>query len=91
MNKLAKSKDGYIVFDDSGTSPIAYGAAEKWFPTYDEAIRYALDIVNRRIEEYKEVYDCNSVIVYEGVEQIIHETHSCPCGNVIFSWRNYKG
>lgn len=43
MNELTQNKDGYIVFDESGTCPLAYGAAEKWFKTYDEAIAYAMD------------------------------------------------
>lgn len=34
--------------------------------------------------------DYNSVIVYESSEELMHETHSCPCGRVIFDWRNYK-
>ena len=29
MNEHANYKNGYIVFEDSGTSPIAYGACEK--------------------------------------------------------------
>lgn len=36
MNELTQGKDGYIVFDESGTCALAYGAAEKWFKTYDE-------------------------------------------------------
>lgn len=90
MNEHANYKDGYIVFEDSGTSPIAYGACEKWFATYDKAIEYAMNIVKKRVEEFKEHIDFNSVIVYEGSEELIHGTHSCPCGRVVFDWRNYK-
>ena len=64
MNEHANYKDGYIVFEDSGTSPIAYGACEKWFSTYDEAIEYATNIVKKRTKEFKEHIDCNSVIVF---------------------------
>ena len=90
MNEHANYKDGYIVFHDSGTSPIAYGACEKWFESYDKAIKHAMSIVKARVEEFKEHIDCNSVIVYEGSEELMHETHSCPCGRVVFDWRNYK-
>lgn len=48
MNKYIQNPSGYIVFEDGGTSPIAYGASEEWFPTYDEAIAYAMDIVKTR-------------------------------------------
>lgn len=90
MNKHANNEDGYIVFEDSGTSPIAYGACEKWFATYDDAIEHAMNIVEKRVKEFKEHIDCNSVIVYEGSENLMSESHSCPCGRVIFDWRNYK-
>ena len=50
MNDYTQSKDGYIVFEDGGTSPISYGATEEWFQTYDEAIKYALNIVTKRTE-----------------------------------------
>lgn len=78
------------MFEDGGTNPIAYGATEKWFSTYDEAIAYAIDIVKTRTEEFKSRKDCNSVIVYEGAESLLDGTHSCPCGRVIFNWSNYK-
>ena len=90
MNKLANSEEGYIVFEDGGTSPIAYGACEKWFSTYDDAIKYAMKIVDKRSKEFKEHIDCNSVIVYEGSEELINKSHSCPCGRVVFQWTNYK-
>ena len=89
MNDYTQSKDGYVVFEDEGTSPIAYGACEKWFHTYDEAIEYALSIVTKRTEEYKKRFDWNSVIVYEGAESLMHESHSCPCGRVVFYWMNH--
>lgn len=80
---------GYIVFEDGGTCPIAYGASEKWFPTYDAAMKYAMSIVTKRVAELKGCGDCNSVIVYEGGEELMHKSHSCPCGRVVFEWRNY--
>ena len=49
-----------------------------------------MSIVKTRVEEFKEHIDYNSVIVYEGSEELMHETHSCPCGRVVFDWRNYK-
>ena len=55
MNEHANYKDGYIVFEDGGTSPIAYGACEKWFSTYDEAINYAIDIVKKSEKEITNV------------------------------------
>lgn len=38
----------------------------------------------------KEHIDCNSVIIYEGSENLMHGTHSCHCDRVVFDWRNYK-
>ena len=90
MNEHTNYKDGYIVFEDSGTSPIAYGACEKWFATYDKAIEYAMSIVKARVKEFKEHIDYNSVIVYEGSEELMHETRCGPCGRVVFDWRSYK-
>ena len=84
-----QNKSGYIVFEDGGTCPIAYGASEKWLPTYDAAMKYAMGIVTKRIEELKGCVDYNSVIVYEGGEELMHKSHSCPCGRVVFEWRNY--
>lgn len=91
MNKHAESEEGYIVFEDGGTSPIAYGASEKWFSTYDEATKYALNILKRRVQEFKEIIDLNSVIIYEGPEAILHESHSFPPkgSRVVFCWSNY--
>ena len=90
MNEHANYEDGYIVFEDGGTSPIAYGDCEKWFATYDKAIKYAMNVVKERVAEFKEHIDYNSVVVYEGSEKLLHESHSCPCGRVVFDWRNYK-
>lgn len=90
MNKYIQNPSGYIVFEDGGISSIAYGASEEWFPTYDEAIAYAMDIVKNKTEELKNRIDCNSVIVYEGDETLLHKSHSCPCGRVVFDWRNYR-
>ena len=90
MSKYIENKEGYIVFEDGGASPIAYGASEKWFSTYNEAIKYALNIVNRRVKEFKDFVDLNSVIVYEGPEELLHKSHSCPDkGRVVFCWSNY--
>ena len=90
MEKYIESTDGYIVFEDGGESLMTYGASEKWFPTYDTAIKYALNIVNERVKEIKEVLCFNSVIVYEGSKELLHKQHSCPCGRVVFHWTNYK-
>lgn len=61
------SNKGYIVFEDGGTQPIFYGASEKWFGTYDEAVEYALSMIKERIEEFKNGHiDCNCVMIYEG-------------------------
>lgn len=90
MNEYTQSLDGYIVFDDGGTSPIAYGAAEKWFSTYDEAIEYAMGIVKRRVGQLKNRIDYNSVIIYKGSEALMNKSHSCPAGQVLFNWTNYK-
>lgn len=88
--KYIESKEGYIVFEDGGASPITYGASEQWFPTYDKAVKYALNIVSKRIKEFKDTIDFNSVIVYEGSEKLLHESHSCPEDRkVIFCWSNY--
>lgn len=89
MNELAQNKDGYMVFEDSGTCPLAYGANENWFATYDEAIKSALDKVKENCESFKERFNCNSVMVYEGSEKLRHESHSIPCGRVVFAWSNY--
>ena len=90
MNKYIENEEGYIVFEDGGTSPIAYGASEEWFPTYNKAIEYALSIVNKRIKEFKNTPDLNSVIVYEGSEKLLHESHSIlGNGRIVFCWSNY--
>ena len=49
-----------------------------------------MNIVKTRVEDFKEHVDYNSVIVYEGSENLMNESHSCPCGRVVFDWRNYK-
>lgn len=84
------NEDGFIVYEDGGTSPLTYGASEKWFSTYDGAIEYAMRIVKERTRQLKTCVDFNSVVVYEGTEAILHQSHSCPCGKVVFSWRNYE-
>lgn len=88
--KYIQNPNGYIVFEDGGTNPISYGASEKWFSTYDEAIAYAMDIVKNRTEEFKNCIDCNSVIVYEGDKALLHKTHSSPCGRAVFNWNNWR-
>lgn len=88
-NNIAKNEDGYIVYHDSGTSPLTYGASEQWFSTYDRAMKEALTIVQSNIKHFKNNYNCYNVIVYLGSEKLMHEAHSCPCGKVIFHWRNY--
>lgn len=91
MSKYIQSQEGYIVFEDGGTSPLAYGASEKWFQTYDKAMSYAMSIVRKRVEELKTQLDFNSVIVYEGSEEFLHQSHSIPDGHrVVFEWRNYS-
>lgn len=90
MNKYTENPGGYIVYEDGGISPISYGASEKWFQTYDEAIAYAIGIIKKRTEEIKNCIDCNSVIVYEGDEALLHESHSVPCGRVVFNWSNWR-
>lgn len=84
------SEKGFMVFDDAGTSVSDYGAAEKWFPTYEEAAQYALDLVKNRT--FHSVYEsclCR-VMVYEGEECLLHKSHSVPCGKVVFDWQNYQ-
>lgn len=83
------SEKGFIVYEDGGTSLLDYGASEKWFPSYDEAVEYAMEIVKRRIKQLKKYPNFNSVVVYEGTEAILHEEHSWHCGTVVFNWRNY--
>lgn len=90
MGKYIQNPGGYIVFEDGGTSPISYGASEEWFPTYDKAIAYAVSLVKERTKNFKDCVDFNSVIVYEGEETILHQTHSVPLGRVVFSWNNYS-
>ena len=90
MNEFAQNNDGYIVFEAGGLNPISYGASEKWFSTYDEAVKYALEIVNKRVEEYKAALDWNSVIVFEGSEKLMNESHKVPCGRVVFYWMNHN-
>lgn len=91
MKKYTQSEDGYIVYEDGGISPIAYGASEIWFRTYDEAMEYAISIVKKRVEELKMCLDANSVIVYEGPEELLRQTHSVPGDRrVVFAWNNYK-
>ena len=91
MPGYQENPEGYIVFRDGGTCPIAYGAFEEWFPTYDEAMKKAMKIVSDKLEAIKEVLDCNSVIVYEGSKEHLHRSHEIPLKdkNVVFYWTNY--
>lgn len=89
MSKYIESKDGYIVFEDKGLSPQKYHMFEKWFQTYDEAIDYALSIVHKNVQEFKNHIDSNSVVVYEGGKEFLHQ-HRIPSGHrVVFKWTNY--
>lgn len=90
INDITNSAKGYIVFEDGGINPIEYGASEKWFPTYDKAISYAIELVSTRTKELKSHVCANSVIVYEAEEPTLRESHSVPCGRVVFQWSNYK-
>lgn len=91
MSGYQENPEGYIVFEDGGTSLLAYGASEKWFPTYDEAMKRAMKIVSDKLEAIKEHLDCNSVIVYEGGEDRLHKSHVIPLDGerVVFYWTNY--
>lgn len=76
------SKSGYIVFTGGGSCPVAYGACEEWYPTYDAAMENAMSCVG------KPGYD--EILVYEGEEELMHGTHIVPVGEAIFSWYSYK-
>lgn len=90
MNKFVNSEKGYIVFEEGGVSPIAAGASEHWYATYDEAMDRAIFLVRLNVESFKNRFDYNTVMVYEGEEKTLNESHGVPCGRVIFNWRNYK-
>lgn len=81
---------GYVVFEDGFVNAISYGASEKWFKTYDEAIEYAMELVTERAAESKESKWLYSVMVYEAEKSVLDKTHDAPCGKVVFQWRNYK-
>ena len=91
MPGYQENPEGYIVFRDGGTCPIAYGAFEEWFPTYDEAMKKAIKIVSDKVELRKEHYEWNSVIVYKGSENYLHKSHEIPSKGerVVFYWTNY--
>lgn len=77
------SEKGFIVYEDSGTS-------FKNCKTSDDAMEYAIKIVQRRTSEFKIGIGINSSLtVYEGVEAILHKPHLVPCGKVAFSWHTY--
>lgn len=83
-------KIGFVVFEDGFINPISYGASEKWFPTYDEATQYAIELVSKRTAESKTSNWAYSVMVYEAEKSVLEKSHSCPCGRVVFQWSNYK-
>lgn len=89
MNKYCASKDGYIVFEDGGVNPMCYGASERWFQDYDKAMEYAIGIVLKRVNEFKDRIDYNSVVVYEGSEEHLKLNSVSDRGRTIFQWNNY--
>lgn len=89
MNKYCTSKDGYIVFEDGGVNPMCYGASERWFQDYDKAMEYAICIVLKRVNEFKDRIDYNSVVVYEGSEEHLKSNSVSERRRTIFQWNNY--
>ena len=97
MTQYEQDESGYIVFADSGytifkdgaINPIAYHYSEKWFPTYNKAISYAMSIVSK-VSQLNERFDCSSVSVYEGGEELMDAFHSYLRNEVVFQWRNHK-
>lgn len=89
MNKYCASNDGYIVFEDGGVNPMCYGASERWFQDYDKAMGYAIGIVLKRVNEFKDRIDYNSVVVYEGSEEHLKSNSVSDRGRTIFQWNNY--
>lgn len=83
---------GYIVFEDGGNCPMAYGASEEYFEKYDDAIKHACSIIESNMEHLKKRIDANSIWIFEAEEKILHETHSIPPkdSRVIFYWDNYN-
>lgn len=83
---------GYIVFEDSGTCPMDYGASEKYFKEYDEAIKYACSTIENNMKHFKRENDANSIWIFEGEEKILYESHTIPPkdGKVIFYWDNFN-
>ena len=82
--------EGYIVYDCSGWCGLNFGAAERWFQRYDEAIAYAIELIKENADGFKRRVDRDEVIVYEGSEQNVHCSHNVPNGEVVFYWRNFK-
>lgn len=84
MNEYAQSKDGYCVFCECGLhQPITYNAGEDWFPTYDEAMKFAIQHIIEYTESFKTRYDKNRVRVYEG-----KKFSFCNDSVVVFDWNN---
>ena len=87
--KYEQNPNGYIVFEDGGINPNYCGGDKTWFPNYDGAIAYAMEIVKKRVEQFKDEKDYNFVIVYEGGDDTLKKSRPLPCGSVVFEWRNY--
>lgn len=90
MNEFIKSKEGYIVYKQDGFDLYSSCGYEKWFNSYDEAVNYAVDAVNKYAKNLpnKKRTEIDKVIIYKGSKEIIHTGHSCPCGQVVFYWAN---
>lgn len=92
MNEFIKSKEGYIVYRQDGFDLYSAYGSEKWFATYKEAINYAVDTVNKYANNLPNarLTERDAVIVYKGARELLQTSHSCPCGQVVFYWSNYK-
>lgn len=68
---------------------MCYGTSERWFQDYDKAMEYTIDIVLKRVNEFKDRIDYNSVVVYEGSEEHLKSNSVSDIGRTIFQWNNY--
>lgn len=82
--------EGYIVCDLSGWCGLNFGAAERWFQQYDEAIAYAIELAKENADDFKRRVNRYEVMVYEGSEQTVHCSHNVPCGKVVFCCRSFR-
>lgn len=82
---MKKNNVGFMVFEDSGNSPLSYGACEKWFAKYERAVNYALKVIKKNT--YKNEY-C-SVMIYELPKEQINKTREILVGNIKFYWTNH--